>query len=149
MKTRLLYEMFLPREARFPDEDFWSKSGESATMKRKGPPKGTVGTTSKDWGARGPSRPSRDRPKLPSDVVDYDTLRRVDPEAAEAIRKHIERITSRGGIGADPNDLEFLPPYSDDDQRVKYRMRVKHDSVSDDVITVDDEIVSVADLGDE
>lgn len=49
---RFLYEMFLPREARFPDEKFWTKSGEPVAMKRGGPPKGTVGTTAKDWGVK-------------------------------------------------------------------------------------------------
>lgn len=48
---RFLYEAFLPREARFPDEKFWNpKSGEPLQMKRGGPPKGTVGTTAQDWG---------------------------------------------------------------------------------------------------
>lgn len=148
MRTRLLYEMFLPREARFPDEKFWTGSGAPiGVRKHTGPPKGTVGTTAKDWGATGPSRASA--PKLPAGVNDFDTLRRVDPKAAEAIQRHIEGIIAGGGNGADPNDLEFMPAYPDDPPRVKYRMRVMNDATSDDVITVDDEVVSIADVGDE
>lgn len=49
---RFLYEAFLPRrEARFPDEKFWNpRTGQPiAAQKSSGPPKGTVGTTAKDW----------------------------------------------------------------------------------------------------
>lgn len=47
---RFLYEMFL-REARFPDEKFWNKSGDPIRGPRKGPPTGTVGRSAADYKA--------------------------------------------------------------------------------------------------
>ena len=61
---RFLYELFL-RDARFPDEKFWNKSGEPTQMaKKSGPPPGATGTTAKDWGVKddpknGSSKPGR------------------------------------------------------------------------------------------
>lgn len=37
------------REARFPDEKFWNKDGAPIHAELKGQPRGTVGTTSKDY----------------------------------------------------------------------------------------------------
>lgn len=48
---QVLFEMFMP-EARFPDEKFWNKDGSPIHPEPKGPPKGTVGRTHADVGAK-------------------------------------------------------------------------------------------------
>jgi hypothetical protein len=93
---RFLYEMFLPREARFDGDKFFDRSGEPASARRKGPPKGTVGTTSKDWGVSddpaaqgdldspGPSRASR------RDL--YDHFSKTFPEFQRAITDAAKKL---------------------------------------------------------
>lgn len=72
---RFLYEAFLPREARFPDEDFWSKrTGEPVMARRAGPPPGTTGTTAKDWGAT-------DTPSAPAGGGQRKCFIMVDPQS--------------------------------------------------------------------
>lgn len=73
ISRRFLFELFMPREARFPDEKFWTKDGEPIEAPPKGPPRGAIGQTHADFGAQDADDP---------DEMDY-RQRDYDPSVEE------------------------------------------------------------------
>jgi hypothetical protein len=80
---RHLLELFLP-EARFPDEKFWSKSGDPIHPKPKGPG-GAHGTSAKDYGFHDPPTAPVSSP-TPARGDLYDHFSKSENEFIRAIR---------------------------------------------------------------
>lgn len=90
---RFLYEMFLSREARFPDEKFWSRDGSPAAMRKSsGPPKGTVGTTAKDYGVSDEPEAESDPWAGPNRPDLFDRFSKTLPEFQKAIMDAAKKL---------------------------------------------------------